>query len=484
MQKNKLILLLKTLKEGEMSRLHTFLAADFYNKDEDVCQLFAFLRAHYPSFPASSVTKEQVFHHVYPAQAYDDKQFRYLMSRLNKLAECFLSLQHFETHPYQQQLDLLEALSRRGLEKSYRQADKTLAIALEARQEDSGSFFLAQFQRAEIKEQYFGGQHLRRFDENIQAASTQLDRYYYLHRLRISCAMLDRQTIFQAQYSLNLSAGWAHHLEEQGFFGEPVIRLYYIIYQALSDEAEESYFEKLKTSIAEEAGQVPMKDLREIYLFAINYCARKIRQSKALYVEDALKLYQSGIEEGILIEEGVLSPWAFTNVVKLLLRMKQYAQIETFIERYAPLLPEAFRDNALHYNLAELYYYTGRFGEAQEQLHQVAFSDLNYYLGGRVLLAKIYHETQAEEALLALLASFTIFLKRNKELSSDLKHTYLNFCKLLFQIVRSSPSRWNKICTQIQSAELLTDRTWLKEICKCAVMSGLWLYSCCQAYGG
>ncbi|MDX1939884.1 MAG: hypothetical protein SFU99_04985, partial [Saprospiraceae bacterium] len=135
-----------------------------------------------------------------------------------------------------------------------------------------------------------------------------------------------------------------------------------------------------------------------------------------------------------------------------------------FIQEYAPKLPETFKENALHYNMAELYYYTHRFGEAQEHLNQVAFSDLNYYLGARVLLAKIFYETNEEEALLSLISSFTIFLKRNKQISNDLKHTYLNFCQILFQIVRRSPSQMNKLKDKINSTKLLTDRAWLETI--------------------
>ncbi|MEM7574690.1 MAG: hypothetical protein AAF433_17425 [Bacteroidota bacterium] len=94
----------------------------------------------------------------------------------------------------------------------------------------------------------------------------------------------------------------------------------------------------------------------------------------------------------------------------------------------------------------------------------VAYSDLNYYLGARVLLAKIYWEIQAEEPLLSLVAAFTIFLKRNREISNDLKHTYLNFCQLLYKILRLDSSKRQQLEDEIKSTKLLTDRSWLLEI--------------------
>lgn len=469
MEKTKLILLLKSLDEGEMKRLRSFLASEYFNTDEDIRRLFELLRGFHPHFSDPQLNKKEIFGRLYPGQTYHDKSLRYLMSHLNKLAEQFLGLQKIEEQPFRLKLALLEELSRRGLDKSYRQIDRRLAKELQDEQGGGGDLYLARYRWAEVKEQHFERQRLRRYDENIQHTAAQLDRFYYLQRLRFSCAMLDRQRILQARYQLNLSDDWIRHLEAQDFFGEPAIRLYYTIYRALAEEDEESCFVELKKGIAEEGSKMPLKDLRDIYLFAINYCARKIRQGNTAYVKEARQLYRSGIEEGILIEEGVLSPWAFTNMVKLSLRMEQYGGIERFIEQYAPLLPEAFRENALHYNLAELYYYTRRFEQAQEQLLRVALTDLNYYLGARVLLIKIYYENGAEEALLSLLASFIIFLKRNKQLSTHLKHTYLNFCQLLFQIVRRPPDRLETICKRIKSTELLTDRAWLEETCRKAM---------------
>lgn len=461
MKKAKVIRLLRSLSLSEMDALEQFLSSPYYNQDMEVVRLFEVLKRFYPAFDAPELNKSLLFRQVFPKQPYDDKQLRYLMSDLNKLAEQFLGVQEMERDPYRPMLARLERLSAKGLDKGYRQVVRNLKKELENPKVDSSEYFLTRLQWSELRERHFQRQRLRKFDPSIQQAAENLDRYYFLHRLKLACAMLDRQTIVQADYELNLSAAWIRHLEEQSFFNEPIIQVYYAIFQALLNEEEERHFVTLKNFLEEKAFSLASRDLKDIYLFAINYCARKIRQGRERYVTEALSLYRSGIESEVLIDEGVLSPWTFTNVVKLSLRLQHYEWIEGFIRDYAPKLPEDFRDNALHYNLAELYYYTDRFEEAQEHLNQVVFSDLNYYLGARVMLAKIYFETDQEEPLLSLVSSFTIFLKRNKKVSTELKHTYLNFCRLLFQIVRRSPSRMKQLKEEIRSTELLTDRKWL-----------------------
>ena len=143
---------------------------------------------------------------------------------------------------------------------------------------------------------------------------------------------------------------------------------------------------------------------------------------------------------------------------------EMYGEIESFIERYAERLPANLRTDALAFNQAELYYYTGRIEAAQTLLNQVSYSDLNYYLGARVLLAKLYYEADSIKSLLSLLAAFTIFLKRNRQISGALKQTYLNFCELLFQIIRRKPEQMEALREKVQAVQLLTDRGWLLEV--------------------
>lgn len=417
-----------------------------------------------PDFPKKSIKKERVYRVAYPKQAYDDKQMRYLMSYLTKLAERFLIVNQYEERAGQGQLDLMQSLLDRKLEKYYAQQRRRTERFLAERAQKDSALFHQMYLFSDLGEQHFSQLRVRRFDPNIQYASEYLDRFYYLKKLKYTCGMLDRQSILQGAYDINFSEELMQHLQKSRFFNEPILEIYYTILQSLLNGDDDAHFQRLKTLIARAADQITFYDLREIYSFGINYCARMIRKGKEAYVEEALQLYLDGIRKEILIQDGHLSPWTFTNVVKLALRLQQYEWIEDFIRKYAPKLPESFRQNALHYNLAELYYYTQAYDDAQDQLNQVQFSDLNYHLGSRVILAKIYYETDEENALLSLLAAFTVFLKRNKKISNDLKKTYLNFCHFLFQLARRKKKQLPKLRRRIAETKLLTDRAWLLQM--------------------
>jgi Skp family chaperone for outer membrane proteins len=461
MQKNKLIIALKKLKPEETAAFRDFVASPYYNKRVVLLDLLDHLLTFAPAFSGEGIGKEQVFQAIFPDEPYNDKQLRYHLSWLNKLLEQFWLVQRQAVQEEHNLVVLMETLSERGLEKHYRQQDRKLQQLLDCVEAPDASHFRHRQEWAETRERHFQRQRLRRFNEDLQDAADALDRYYFLEKMKYACAMLDRQAILQGAYNVNITPEWLEYIKGQDYFGLPLLKLYVDIFRALSDEGQEYHFDALLGELDTISKAVPTDRLREIYFMAINYCARKIRQGQERYVEEALSLYTKGIERRILMEQDNLSPWTFTNVVKLALRLKRYQWIEQFIAQKGKLLPEAFQENALHYNYAELYYYTKSYEKAQEHLMQVAYSDLNYYLGARTMLAKIYYEQDEEEALLSLIAAFTIFLKRNKQVSTAIKETFLNFCDLLYQLVRREGRKLEGLEKRIAGTELLTDRAWL-----------------------
>lgn len=457
----KTIQLLKACRAEELPGLRRFAASPYHNRRAVPEKLLDLLLESWPDFTGPLPAKERLYANLYPGEAFDDKNWRYLLSNLNALIEEYwtdLADRNDEAGHINRRL---ATLAGRGVEKAYRHAQRQAEQWLEKTPHRDAAWFLFAHQHHDIQHQYFSRKGLRKNDEALQLASDFLDKYYFLGKLRYACAMLARQQVLQGDFSPGISPGWLQHLETQDYFGEPLIRLYHHALLAQLDEQDPERYRALRSSLSDPALQIPPDDELAVFRIAINYCARKIRQGEEEYASEALDLYSQGIRSGVLLEQGQLSPWTFNNVVKLALRQKQFEWLEQFMEENSHLLPDEHRGNALHYNLAELYFYTNRLRQAQLQLLQVEMSDLNYSLGARVLLAKIYKETGEEEALLSLLAAFTVFLKRNRQISAELKHTYLNFCRLLWQMMRAKPKQRHRLLEDIQQTQPLTDRSWL-----------------------
>jgi len=397
-----------------------------------------------------------------PGEDFSDKQVNYTLSKLNKLAEKFLAWKQLSANSGFVSLAKLRQFSRLELDKHFKAENKRLQESLFSSSIKGAEDFLLQTNYFNVRDEHYIRKKVRREDANIEQATDALDAYYYTKKLQLACSMLDRQKIIQADIDHQITPGWLEQLERSSAIREPIVQLYLTIFHSLQDEDNEAHFWKLKEALLGIQSTAKPEVLGEITQFSINYCARKIRLGQQRYVREALDLYQEGIEQQWLFSGGELSPWAFTNVVKLFLRLQEYKSAKAFIEEYEKFLPGEFRQNARNYNMAELLYYTDQKTEAQQYLLQVAYSDLNYYLGARVLLAKIYFETEEEEALLAHLAAFIIFLKRNKKISKDLQSTFLNFCQILHQIMRRNRRKTKDLLNLIEKTKLLTDRDWLK----------------------
>ena len=454
---NKLLLYFSKIQAEELPKLEAFVRSPFFNTDEAVQKMMVDLIGLWPDLPEQ---KEELYALAYPNEPYDAKEFRYLISDSAALISRFWSIQFYEKNQPRKLLDQMAIYSEKELDKSYRQVVRKWEVLENKPKSDFQDWYWYDLRFKQIKEVEFGRKKVRQFDQNITSLVTSLDKYYYLHRLSSACVILDRKAIFEGD-STPLPPEWFSYLKTHNLFEDPLIETYYVLWEMLNYPEEEKHFEKFLLQLNHSELANDLSSLRSLYMAAVNYSLRKLRQGEKEYREIALQLYTEAIEKKILLENGELSPWSFGNVVKLATQLHRYDWAIEFIETKAKLLSDTFRKDALHFNLAEINYVTKDFEAAQDHLLKVTYSDLNYYLGARILLAKIYYELNDEEPLLSLISAFTIFLKRNKDLSPNIKDSCLGFCDVLYQLIRKHAKHFATLESKIKESPFLAERDWL-----------------------
>jgi len=442
----------------ELKHFSLFVQAPYFNKNKDIAKLLEYLNLQHPDFPEEQVKKTTIFEKFYPNEPYDDKQIRYLMSNLLKLGEQFLLVQKIKKEPIDASFQLLDEYNQRRLDKHYAQLRKKTIDKIGKQKCINTELLFQKIKLSDLDEHHFALQHNRRFDDNIQTGSDTLNQFFVLKKLKYACAMLDRQALLKGDYKLGIPKGWISWIQANDFFGQKIIEIYVGVFKALKNEKDYENFKNLKELLFSNPENITSDDMRDLFFFSINYCIRKIRKGEDSFRKEALDLYLKGIETKVILDNNQLSPWTFGNIVKLSFKSKDSQWIEHFIERNIHLLPPHFQQNALQYNLAELYFFKGDFEKALTQLIRVEFSDLVYQLGSRTMLAKIYTELDEKDALFSLLSAFSMFLKRNKKISDNIRTTYLNFCQILSAIARN---KRKDIKERINQTKLLTDRSWL-----------------------
>ena len=463
MRNSKLILLLTHFSTEDWRRFHEFVSSPYFNKRKDLVLFCSFLKKIAPDFSEKKLNKEKVFKAIYPNQTFDDKQLGYLMNYLLALAEKYLGWKKIEKEEIYLETQTLNSLAEFKVESHFQQRHKKTLKLLDENKSKNRNYFLNHFIIADISAREFDSRKKRTYNKHLQDASNFLNDFYFLNKLKYACIMIDWQYLINADYQIDFIDEVKKFLSQKTDIN-PKIEIYLLILNLLTDENPEPFFTKLTTFFKKHFSLLTLIEKKEIYFYAINFCARKIRSGEEKYVSDALDLYEDGINNEVLLEDNFLSPWTYTNVSKLALRLKRYDWVKQFIFQNKEKINPAYQENTFAYNLSELYYYTKDYDKALEYLNQVKFSDLQFHLGSRIILIKIYYETNQESSLLSLIASFSIFLKRNKNISNNLKKTYLNFCDILNQILRRNAKKSIAIRSKIDETPLLTDRKWLIDV--------------------
>lgn len=452
-----------TFSTEEWRRFYEFVASPYFNKKQELVLFCKYLKPLAPKFPPKKLVKTKIYSAIFPNKKYDEKHLSYMMNYLLELAEKFIGWNSIEKEENVLNLNTLSGFANRKLAKHYQQKYRKTLKKIGEEPTNSNHFYLNQFMLSDIAAHEFESRMVRNFNKHFQEVSLYLDYFYFLNKLKYSCGMIDRQQVLSDNYEIKFIEELKSYLKKQENIPAD-IDIYLQVLLMLTEENSSLYFEKLNILFKSHFNTLPKSNRKEIYFYLINFCLRKIRKGNKDYVAKALEIYENGINDESLLENGFLSPWTFTNVVKLALRLQKYTWIKFFIDENESKMHVNFRENALSYNLSELYYYTRDFDKALGYLNEVKFSDLNYHLGSRVILIKIYFETDEENALISLIASFTIFLKRNKNISNNLRQTYLNFCDLLNQILRRKGESKKELKNKITTTTLLTDRQWLLKI--------------------
>ena len=353
MKKSKLIAFLKSFTKEELQDFEDFVTSPFFNKRKDLVALYAYLKKCTPEFSDEEIEKRFVYQQLFPKQIYKEKQLSYLMSYLCALIEEFFKIRSYQKHPYLSDNQWLNTLIERRLFKYYEQEFRKANKKLDKINIKDEDFYFGKYKLHDIAVQYSRVKQFRKHEKNVQLVADYLDNFYWLKKIQLGCNMLARQKIMGTSYDFHFVDEVIVYLNENERIKEPSIAIFHLIFKMLKEE-EDAYFELLKQLIAVHQFQLKHQDLIDVYRYAINFCLQKLKLGKINYAEEALNLYLSGINNDIFIEDGYLSPWTYKNIIKLGLGLRRFEWVEEFIQGYKQKLSPSFRQNAMHFNLADL----------------------------------------------------------------------------------------------------------------------------------
>ncbi len=432
----------------------------FYNQREDVIALFDYIDTHIDK-GALLMQKEKVFAKVYQDKLFDVDTLYYTMSFLTQIIQKYLTLSELEEHTTDAQLYLYKALLKRGAEKA---ADKTLSEAknyLEKQKLRNADYH---FQHYRIGYEEYDAYNRKQRGANLELQKM-ADHFYYFvlsQSLKLGYALLSQQKVSKELFNQPLLTPV---LDLAKSLDISTVKIQYNAYKVndFNSADEGNNFEILKNEIIQNSELYSIEELRDCLVSAINYCIRQLNQGKLEYAKEALFLYRYGLDNRIMFEDGVLSPYHYKNATTAALKINDFEWAEKFLHDFKQYLPSNERDHIFKYNLAIFNFRKKNFDTAMTLLREVNFKEALLNLDVRRLLARTYYELNEMSSLFSLIENSKIYLHRQKEISYG-KESYSNFFKFLDKILKidlKNKADKEKIRTEIIITKLLAERDWL-----------------------
>lgn len=451
------------LTKIEWRQLQKFVASPYFNGRNQLNPLVTFLSEAYLN--NSIPSKTSVFQHVFPDIPFDDQLWRLSISQLYKLTEQWLAIRAIQKDIRYPKFQLLPFYRTNNLEGHYLRTEKHLQKTVNKIAQKDADYYEMQYQ-IEWEQYRFLSTGKRTASFNLQAVSDSMDLAYMARKLRYACLAISHQTVYKTQYDLGLLQHLTVYLNEHPkLLDHPALGLYYYCYLAFT-ENDESHFQTFIELLGRHSNALPLVELRNLHLLAINFGIRQINASRSTYDLPVLELYQLALKNDLLLENGRLSHFAFNNIVAIGVRKGAIEWIETFIHNYQSKLERRHRKVAFSLGMARIEHARKNYGAALLQLQQADYKDFINNIIAKTLQMKIYFETGEYEVLDPHLRNMKTYIKRQRAFGYH-RDNYLNIIKFTRAIMDLPPfdkKAKEDLREAIKSLGRLTERTWLLDM--------------------
>lgn len=469
MNDRKTVLTLKSMSRKMLNRLEKFLNSPYHNSNDSITKLGSIIIKSVKN--GSPLPNEiELWNAIHPNIAYDDLKFRKLNSDLLKAIQLFLGIDNFKSQQEKQILYQFEGIINQKIEPLYNSIKSQLERLSKYRLDRSAEYFYDQFKEEkllfEMKSEF--EKKSRRSDIkrdlNIVSINEHLDKFYVIEKLKSYATLLSWKKIAKLDIEIENFETIFSLISDEDRINHPVINIYQKINEILINPSNVGAYKELRILTEENKDLLPLKDIKYVYDASITYAIDRMNKGDKEFLSEVFDLYQEALgTEGFLID-GILTPTSYRNIAVIGLRLGKYEWVETFIYEFAERLEHKYRENALRFSLARLYFYKNEYERVIEELQKVDYEDVWYNINSKTMLLASYYELQEFEVLDSMINSFKVFISREKTLSKNRKKIFLNYINFLFKLSRLDSYDANKLKVlehQIRENSDVASQSWL-----------------------
>ncbi len=411
------------------------------------------------------------------------KRFSHVKTKMVQLLEQYLVYSEFLKDTVQQEIYLLRALRKDGLEQGFEQGFEKITKNIGKQTLYFDNIHYTEYKINEEYSRYYSGR-FREFSEEFNVSKNELNYAFLSQNMRMLCVSLNSNRRNEAaitQLDIHL-VEFTKKLLENNENEIPIdIKLYYYYYTMYSDLNTENYrelcaisytkFKLLLISVIEERSvQFNALELKELIELTFNFCVvifNKGRDSQ--YVDDLFRYYEISLKGGYIFENGVLQNSNFVNILKVSIALNKLDWTRAFVTTYSEKLAKRFRKDFSAYAETQILIKEGNMTKAVALLEEgkLKWKDIYIQLEIRRILLKFYYNNNPDK-LENLLESFSSYIKRiyAKEFINE---SHFNMNKNLIDFVKRigklEPNNREKMIEQLKEdvgkIDSIAEKAWL-----------------------
>jgi len=455
MEKSQLSQLIFSLTSAEKREARKFLESPFFNQRRDVIQLFDWFCS--GDTPEKTAAKR----HLFGAVGTDDQELRLRMTYLHRLLERYIAQKEMDADDADLRLHLAAGYRKRGLVPQFERVRKGLEKLLETSPQRDARYHEHRFR-------LYWEAHQLAHDRNptdfahLHTASLAADTAYLTLKLRLICLQASHSALYAGGQPTPWEAEVVEFAEKNFAHEHPAIKTYLHCYQMLRRPEEEVHFQAFKRLLLADTGAFASEEMHGLFIWAINYCVRRLNAGEKRYFREVMDLYKPGLASGYLLENGVLPRFTYHNVVAAGLQTGELNWVHEFIHQYKNSLEKPYRESAFHFNLARLEFFKKNYGAVLDLLQKANYRDVLVNLATKTLLLKTYYELDEHDLLQSHLDAMQNYISRKRVLGYH-RTNYLNIIRYAGKLLAlnfGSKKDVEKLCSAIENEEHLSEKEW------------------------
>lgn len=446
MTDSKLIDILKSLNREEYKELQKFSSSSFFNKGRKYPQLLKSLKAYFPDFNNSKLTKKFIYKSVFPGKKYNDQVMRNLINGLTRMCEQYIVYNRVAGDKKEYYNSLAdEALKRKLINISENNLYKSETI-----NKDEGLdaiFFKKQYEMKQIKREVFNLKYGQR--AGIDVLSKASADFIYFFILEIS-RQLEEMIVLNHNWNAGFESGITYEtiknleldnilkfLKTNSFENYGIIELYICHIKQMINFRDEEQFASLKLLFKKYYHMLSRWGKYNMYLALANACIRLQEVNENKYTFELLELYKEQLCNKLqsAYEETFMEQDLFRNIFVNALKLKQFDWAENYLKKYLPGLQPEYIENMKNFSYSNLSFEKGDFESALKYISLVKYDTFVFKFDVRTLMLKIYLELGYYEQTRSLIDSFRHFILENTSITEYIKMVHLNFIKFVNEIM-------------------------------------------------